>query len=131
MSSRSQPGVGVARAGAARVRSRARAAQAARNLGRRIFTTRGLQHLQERLPPGFQAGLQLLGAIAIAAGPGLLAGEVAAAAPVMGVLHPHELQILLPVGALRSEEHTSELQSRPHLVCRLLLEKKKTCLFLA
>src|SRR2546422_6982520 len=29
----------------------------------------------------------------------------------------------LPV--LRSEEHTSELQSRLHLVCRLLLEKKK------
>src|SRR3989442_13757134 len=28
-------------------------------------------------------------------------------------------------GRLRSEEHTSELQSRPHLVCRLLLEKKK------
>src|SRR3989442_3587299 len=28
----------------------------------------------------------------------------------------------------RSEEHTSELQSRPHLVCRLLLEKKKNTL---
>src|SRR5690554_8055129 len=28
-------------------------------------------------------------------------------------------------GIIRSEEHTSELQSRPHLVCRLLLEKKK------
>src|SRR5690625_6158396 len=28
----------------------------------------------------------------------------------------------------RSEEHTSELQSRGHLVCRLLLEKKKTSL---
>src|SRR5436305_10088565 len=28
-------------------------------------------------------------------------------------------------GFARSEEHTSELQSRPHLVCRLLLEKKK------
>src|SRR5436305_9232530 len=28
-------------------------------------------------------------------------------------------------GSVRSEEHTSELQSRPHLVCRLLLEKKK------
>src|SRR5690554_7327809 len=28
-------------------------------------------------------------------------------------------------GVGRSEEHTSELQSRPHLVCRLLLEKKK------
>src|SRR5690625_6021026 len=30
-----------------------------------------------------------------------------------------------PVPELRSEEHTSELQSRGHLVCRLLLEKKK------
>src|SRR5690554_8121596 len=29
------------------------------------------------------------------------------------------------IGLVRSEEHTSELQSRPHLVCRLLLEKKK------
>src|SRR5437870_7175609 len=28
-------------------------------------------------------------------------------------------------GVVRSEEHTSELQSRGHLVCRLLLEKKK------
>src|SRR6478752_9236402 len=28
-------------------------------------------------------------------------------------------------GAARSEEHTSELQSRLHVVCRLLLEKKK------
>src|SRR5690554_6990975 len=33
------------------------------------------------------------------------------------------LEMNLAVG--RSEEHTSELQSRPHLVCRLLLEKKK------
>src|SRR5947208_5619391 len=31
--------------------------------------------------------------------------------------------------ALRSEEHTSELQSPDHLVCRLLLEKKKKPLF--
>src|SRR3712207_6856650 len=30
-----------------------------------------------------------------------------------------------PLYALRSEEHTSELQSRQYLVCRLLLEKKK------
>src|SRR2546422_5345600 len=30
-----------------------------------------------------------------------------------------------PSASLRSEEHTSELQSRLHLVCRLLLEKKK------
>src|SRR3712207_7970431 len=47
--------------------------------------------------------------------------------PVPG--HPAELAPLLllrrgrPVG--RSEEHTSELQSRQYLVCRLLLEKKK------
>src|SRR2546429_6545856 len=32
---------------------------------------------------------------------------------------------LAVAGVLRSEEHTSELQSRLHLVCRLLLEKKK------
>src|SRR2546422_2808183 len=31
-----------------------------------------------------------------------------------------------PAEGDRSEEHTSELQSRLHLVCRLLLEKKKT-----
>src|SRR6266511_704063 len=31
----------------------------------------------------------------------------------------------LPIIAVRSEEHTSELQSRENLVCRLLLEKKK------
>src|SRR3712207_7315812 len=33
-------------------------------------------------------------------------------------------------GQPRSEEHTSELQSRQYLVCRLLLEKKKTNTFL-
>src|SRR3712207_8160488 len=31
-----------------------------------------------------------------------------------------------PLASLRSEEHTSELQSRQYLVCRLLLEKKNT-----
>src|SRR2546422_490017 len=35
------------------------------------------------------------------------------------------LQLLVLYEILRSEEHTSELQSRLHLVCRLLLEKKK------
>src|SRR5258708_28006043 len=34
--------------------------------------------------------------------------------------------LLLPEGQGRSEEHTSELQSPDHLVCRLLLEKKHT-----
>src|SRR5436309_9613490 len=43
------------------------------------------------------------------------------------VLHVEDLGEFLDAGALgrRSEEHTSELQSRENLVCRLLLEKKK------
>src|SRR3989442_6646780 len=41
------------------------------------------------------------------------------------VAAPEEHGDVLPDGEVRSEEHTSELQSRPHLVCRLLLEKKK------
>src|SRR3712207_7629900 len=39
---------------------------------------------------------------------------------IMGVSN-----ILTSVWGIRSEEHTSELQSRQYLVCRLLLEKKK------
>src|SRR2546422_2840388 len=53
-----------------------------------------------------------------------------AAAPVSApVTAPEALKVPLPPGKSsspeRSEEHTSELQSRLHLVCRLLLEKKK------
>src|SRR5690606_41014159 len=44
---------------------------------------------------------------------GLLLAQTA-----MAIVHHHRL-------AFRSEEHTSELQSRENLVCRLLLEKKK------
>src|SRR3712207_8527725 len=45
--------------------------------------------------------------------------------------HPEQWAMLregpeLMPAAVRSEEHTSELQSRQYLVCRLLLEKKKT-----
>src|SRR3712207_6900171 len=36
------------------------------------------------------------------------------------------VSLVQPCPALRSEEHTSELQSRQYLVCRLLLEKKQT-----
>src|SRR3712207_5050217 len=35
------------------------------------------------------------------------------------------MKVQVPLGSFRSEEHTSELQSRQYLVCRLLLEKKK------
>src|SRR5262245_63133427 len=48
---------------------------------------------------------------------------------VMGAVDLYTLASLLVgsfPGILRSEEHTSELQSLRHLVCRLLLEKKKT-----
>src|SRR5690554_7679150 len=47
----------------------------------------------------------------------------------LGVAHLFDItltEIRRLGGQGRSEEHTSELQSRPHLVCRLLLEKKKT-----
>src|SRR2546422_1358432 len=40
-------------------------------------------------------------------------------------LHAGTFRAALESGGVRSEEHTSELQSRLHLVCRLLLEKKK------
>src|SRR3712207_9110613 len=43
--------------------------------------------------------------------------------PLVGVRLHHDHSGA--VGSLRSEEHTSELQSRQYLVCRLLLEKKK------
>src|SRR2546422_4556115 len=56
-----------------------------------------------------------------------VAGRVLA----VGGMGTRRLFVLLPqrgapVALVRSEEHTSELQSRLHLVCRLLLEKKKS-----
>src|SRR2546422_8033054 len=39
--------------------------------------------------------------------------------------YPGHAAVMKAIRELRSEEHTSELQSRLHLVCRLLLEKKK------
>src|SRR2546422_1636184 len=53
---------------------------------------------------------------------GVLAGIVmlAGAAAIVRMRRPAQ-----STSPIRSEEHTSELQSRLHLVCRLLLEKKK------
>src|SRR3954463_16830595 len=50
------------------------------------------------------------------------------ALPIRSEEHTSELQSHdnLVCGIIRSEEHTSELQSHDNLVCRLLLEKKKT-----
>src|SRR5690606_41693017 len=43
----------------------------------------------------------------------------------LALLHRQGFQDERDIGRMRSEEHTSELQSRENLVCRLLLEKKK------
>src|SRR2546422_7021956 len=48
------------------------------------------------------------------------------AKPPLGSSNSILVCALTPISPGRSEEHTSELQSRLHLVCRLLLEKKKT-----
>src|SRR5699024_11233839 len=45
------------------------------------------------------------------------------------LLLPHQFEILCKRQTFRSEEHTSELQSRFDLVCRLLLEKKKSIIY--
>src|SRR3712207_7834682 len=61
------------------------------------------QHLRERPPPDVERGQRQR-------------------------VHPHVVVLVRRTGVEarpRSEEHTSELQSRQYLVCRLLLEKKK------
>src|SRR3712207_8934343 len=64
-----------------------------------------------------------LGAIGLVVVAVLLAGA-ALSAVMVGL--PLLLGGEIAARALRSEEHTSELQSRQYLVCRLLLEKKNT-----
>src|SRR5437660_6907931 len=82
-----------------------------------LFRSRLLEHHQHRTPrPGFH-------------------GQVGAHPPADEALRVAEagistdkdvaLHVLAAEKDGRSEEHTSELQSRGHLVCRLLLEKKK------
>src|SRR3989449_5981306 len=52
-------------------------------------------------------------------------GELGLDEDLVGAIQVLTDDLGLIEGPLRSEEHTSELQSRLHLVCRLLLEKKK------
>src|SRR3712207_7079703 len=53
------------------------------------------------------------------------ARRTSAPAPSPNVYTPIRSRMRIRCGSRRSEEHTSELQSRQYLVCRLLLEKKK------
>src|SRR3712207_8446749 len=69
---------------------------------------------------------------AVAAGAGAEQDHLVAGALGLGQVHvlvPHHADAQgvdqRVAGVARSEEHTSELQSRQYLVCRLLLEKKK------
>src|SRR3712207_7391020 len=65
------------------------------------------------------------GQVVAAAGDGELQLAAVEAGAVEDVVDaPHD-ELRLGVVVERSEEHTSELQSRQYLVCRLLLEKKK------
>src|SRR3712207_8949241 len=59
-----------------------------------------------------------VGLVSLAAAASFVAVNHLLLAPMLLLGHGHSVR--------RSEEHTSELQSRQYLVCRLLLEKKKT-----
>src|SRR3712207_7030985 len=64
--------------------------------------------------------------VELGAAPG---GVLSSAAPLPAIARPQsDLMDDFESVFVRSEEHTSELQSRQYLVCRLLLEKKKTIL---
>src|SRR5690348_18513889 len=56
---------------------------------------------------------------------GIVFGRVRALGIGVVPVHDRVIDAELEARAVRSEEHTSELQSPVHLVCRLLLEKKK------
>src|SRR5690625_6087235 len=69
--------------------------------------------------------LSLLGLMVAGVGP----ASCAAAEAFIAARHGERVRVLPLMWATyqdRSEEHTSELQSRGHIVCRLLLEKKKS-----
>src|SRR2546429_6690542 len=70
--------------------------------------------------------LSLHDALPIYAAVAALVAAMASSAQVAAAERMIEKQAVVDAPIERSEEHTSELQSRLHLVCRLLLEKKNT-----
>src|SRR5690554_7084197 len=73
--------------------------------------------------PISRVGMPSCLAVAAAPSTNLSALQTSSTSPT--IMAPIAISIGKPRLFQRSEEHTSELQSRPHLVCRLLLEKKK------
>src|SRR3989449_3860901 len=73
----------------------------------------------------FGLAFDLSGFYRMAKGDPVLAALVEPLYGMRPTLAPTPLEMLVGSISARSEEHTSELQSRLHLVCRLLLEKKK------
>src|SRR2546422_7188456 len=86
---------------------------------RRFVQAAGAAAVGLSLPLKAQAGPIRLGLMTVKTGP-LASGGIDMERAL--VMYLRERAVAL---AQRSEEHTSELQSRLHLVCRLLLEKKK------
>src|SRR3712207_8742608 len=69
-----------------------------------------------------RAAEALVSAALLVVGDVLPSGGLGAALLLAPVVHA--VAVVVAAGGRRSEEHTSELQSRQYLVCRLLLEKK-------
>src|SRR5690554_1225309 len=80
-------------------------------------STQEIQETIERLQSGAGNAVKLIGSISERS-----EATVAETRKVNGALQKIN-QAVSTINDMRSEEHTSELQSRPHLVCRLLLEK--------
>src|SRR2546422_7509877 len=78
-----------------------------------------------RKHPGHPFGSIMPYALDAEGRPLLLISSMAVHTQNLGADPRASLFVTQPLSSARSEEHTSELQSRLHLVCRLLLEKKK------
>src|SRR3712207_7215483 len=101
------------------------------NFGMPLGIEAGLLGALISIQLGFEGGIGFFAAILIAIPFAILFGWVYGF--ILNRVKGGEMMIATYIGfsmvSFRSEEHTSELQSRQYLVCRLLLEKKKKFYF--